>query len=275
VPASQPDTAVVWLPWERYRGWLAGKITTAETGWGGPVTLGQPWAPGEHWFLHGPTGEGKTTHAVGVLDLRKYVIALDPKGEDPTLAKAGYQRVRSMWRPGMRYRLEHRDDARVWQDAYKRMEAGKPARLIVGGPAGTDNEVAALKQLMTDAAKFVQYQGGWTFYVDELEIATSPELFNIRPIVNRMLIAARARGTSVLSGYQAQAWVTKHASRQARRGTMWPTGDRDMIKAVAQTLGRDWREISRCVDELPQFHTVTIPRGKRGGPLVITRAPRL
>ena len=38
------------------------------------------WHPGDHAALIGPTGEGKSTFAVGILGLRKWVLALDPKG---------------------------------------------------------------------------------------------------------------------------------------------------------------------------------------------------
>src|SRR5258708_36666052 len=51
------------------------------------------WEPGQHIALVGPTGEGKTTFAVGILKARKWVMALDPKGEDDTLTASGFIRV--------------------------------------------------------------------------------------------------------------------------------------------------------------------------------------
>lgn len=276
--ANTEPGQVVWLEWQQYLDWLCGKLRYADNAWGERVKLPGPWEPGQHFALIGPTGEGKTTHAGGMLGQRKWVIALDPKGEDETLSAFGFERVRSMWEPGWQYRARHREDAKTWKDVWKRIDAGQPARLVVGGSAYSDSEVARLKQLMIDATKFVTYVPGFTFYIDELEIATSQELFNIRALVNRMLVSARNKGgkpTSVLTAYQAQAWVTKHAIRQAKKGTIWPTGDRDMIKAVAQALGRDWRDVAACVDQLPAFHTATIPRGKRGGPMVLTSAPKV
>ena len=79
------------------------------------------WEPGKHLALIGPTGEGKSTFAVGALSLRKWILALDPKGEDETLSKSGFQRL-TRWPPSNRIR----DD----------IAAGKPARLIVGGGEG-------------------------------------------------------------------------------------------------------------------------------------------
>jgi len=272
---------VIYLPWDDYLGWLSGKLTKATTAQGQPVRLGPPWQPGEHDAMIGPTGEGKSTYAVGRLALRKYVLALDPKGEDETLSQSGYQRVRSIPPPQeagtmaeLRYKMRHREDARLWDRVYKRIEDGQDARVIVGGSANNQAEFTRLRLLMSEAIDYCRFTRGWTLYVDEFEVVSSRDIYNLAKIVNLMLITARRAGISVMTSYQAQAWVSKHAIRQARRAVMWPTGDRDMIKNVAQGMGREWREVAAAVDELPPFHTLTIPRGKHH-PMVITKAPKL
>lgn len=268
---SQP---VVWLPWDQYLAWLSGKLTHAQTAWGEDVRLGPPWQPGEHDAMIGPTGEGKSTYAVGRLSLRKYVMALDPKGEDETLSASGYSRVRSLYQDSLRWRLANREDAKTWDRVWRAVEDGRPARVIIGGPARSHAQVTELKALMRDAVSFCRFAGGFTLYVDEFEVVSSRDIFGLAPVVNEMLITARRAGISVMTSYQAQAWVSKHAIRQARRAVMWPTGDRDMIQNVARGMGRDWREVATVVDELPPFHTATIPRGKHH-PMVITSAPKL
>lgn len=271
---APPADQVAWLGWDDYLLWLSGKLRHVTTSYG-EVELGPPWAPGEHMALIGPTGEGKTTHAVGVLGLRKYVLALDPKGEDETLSASGYIRVQSIWQDNIRWRMAHREDARTWRHIWKNIDDGRPARIIIGGPADDDEQFTALKALMGEAVQFCRYAGGFTQYCDEFEVASSRDMFNLAPTINLGLISARRKGISVVNSYQAQAWVSKHAIRQARRAVMWPTGDRDMIQNVAQGMGRDWRAVAAAVDELPAFHTLTIPRGKRGGPMVITHAPKI
>ena len=64
-------------------------------------------------------------------------------------------------------------------------------------------------------------------------------------------------------------------NRYNRMAVMWPTGSRKMIVNVAEDMGRDWRQLAAAIDELPPFHVVVIPRGKNGGPLIVTSAPRL
>jgi hypothetical protein len=268
---SQP---VVWLNWDQYLQWLNGRLIHVTTAWGEKVRLGPPWQPGEHMALDGPTGEGKTTHAVGILEARKYVLALDPKGEDETLSQSGYVRVRSIWQDSLRWKLAHRQDAKTWNDIHRRIDDGLDAKVIVGGGSDTDEQDIALQRLMRDAITYSRHSGGWTLYVDEFELLSSQRMFNEGPRIERMLITARRKKTSVVTTFQAPAWISQHATRQARRAVKWPTGDRNMIKKLAEAMGRDWRELGSAVDLLPEYHTITIPRGKRH-PMVITSAPQL
>jgi hypothetical protein len=259
-PRIDDGALVVGLPWDQFLRYMA---------WS--------WAPGQHIAMIGPTGEGKTTFAAGLLDLRKYVLALDPKGEDDTLGASGFERVSHLpgQRLGLVWRLRHWGAARQWDRIHQDIAEGKRARVIVGGPSRTLEQDAANQDLMGRTFAYAREAGGWTVYVDEFELISSIRMFNLGQRVERMLISARSDGTSVITSYQAQAWVSKHATRQARFAVMWPTGDRDMIKNVAQAMGRDWRQLAAAVDELPPFHVCVIPRGKNGGPFVCTSAPKL
>ncbi len=266
----------VLLDWEHeFIAWAKGLKTHHRIG-GQLVPLPPPWKPGQHWALIGPTGEGKSTHAVGILDLRKWVLSLDPKGEDETLEASGYVRVRRMpppkdwwaWAP--------------WRDAapgseqwiWDRVANHEPVGLICGFEAMTDAEDLALHRLMRDSVLWCRRTRGWTLYVDEFELLSSQRMFRLGPDIERMLITARRAGTSVVTSFQAAAWVSKHATRQASFTSLWPTRDRQMIKNVAEAMGRDWRTVAAVVDELPPFHTLTIPKQIRR-PMLITSAPKI
>lgn len=272
-PPAEQQAQVVWLPWDDYLGWLAGKITDAETAWGERVKLGPALAPGQHMALIGPTGCAKTTHAVGVLGAcRKYVLALDVKGEDETLAQSGYVRVKQLPRQGPRSMIG--EDQKIWRRIHKRIDDGQDARVIVGGGARTDAQDVALQGLMRESVTYARHAGGWTLYIDEFELMSSQRMFKLGPMIERMLITARRDKTSVVTTFQAPAWVSKHATRQATKGVIWPQ-DTDMVKNIARGMGRDWRAVAEAVDQLPQWHTLTIGRGKMSGPMVITSAPEL
>lgn len=259
-PRIDDGRLVVGLPWDmflRYMRWA--------------------WKPGQHIAMIGPTGEGKTTFASGLLGLRNWVLALDPKGEDETLSASGFERVTHL--PGdqadLWWRLRHWQVSRQWDHIHNRIAEGMPVRLIVGGPARTDLQDLANQDLMRRSFGYAREAGGWTVYVDEFELISSQRMFRLGPQVERMLISARHDGTSVITSFQAAAWVSRHATRQARFAVVWPTGARDMIKAIAESMGRDWRELAAAIDELPPFHVCVVPRGKNGGPFICTSAPEL
>lgn len=263
------------LDWEReFLPWAAGKKRSATNG-NTRMPLPSPWKPGGHWALIGPTGEGKSTFAVGILGLRKWVLSLDPKGEDETLEASGYERLRTMPPPRDRLAAVGKKPAPGTQEwIWKRVDDGLPVGLIAGFEALTDEEDAALHKLMRDSVTWCRRTRGWTLYVDEFELLSSQRMFRLGPDIERMLITARRAGTSVVTSFQAAAWVSKHATRQASFTSLWPTRDRDMIKNVANAMGRDWRMVAQAVDELPPFHTLTIPKQIRS-PMLVTTAPKV
>lgn len=260
-PVISDDALVVGLPWDLFLSYMR---------WA--------WKPGQHIAMIGPTGEGKSTLAVGLLQLRKWVLALDPKGEDETLSLSGFERVARL--PvfdglGIAWRLQNWAAARQWDRIHQAIAEGRPARVIIGGPSRTTAQDLANQDLMRSAFAYAREAGGWAVYVDEFELISSQRMFALGPYVERMLISARRDGTSVVTSYQAQAWVSKHATRQARFAIVWPTGSRQMIRNIAEDMGRDWKQLAAAVDELPPFHVLVVPRGKSGGPFICTSAPEL
>lgn len=241
-PEEEPGAKVVSAEWDTFLDWF-----------------GEEWKPGQHIALIGPTGEGKSTFAVGILGLRKWVLALDPKGEDETLSASGYQRITS-WPPSSKIR--------------DRIAEGKPVRLIVGGSTRTREDLNKLEALMLQAVEGVRAEGGWTIYADEFQILADRRMYGLDKEIERLLIAARSRGTSVVTAFQAPAWVPKAGTRQATFVVLWPTRDRVMIKTVAEAMGRPWHELAEAVDELPQYYCLVIPKSIHA-PMVVTHAPKL
>lgn len=217
------------------------------------------WEPGQHMAVVAPTGEGKTTFVKPILDLRNWVMALDPKGMDDTLEKYGYLRITELPLP---------------RKLRNEIAEGKPAHIVIGTAANSEEEDEYLKALLRRALADARRQKGWTIYIDEFQIFADRRMMALDKQIERMLIAARRDRSSVVSSYQASAWIPKAATRQARIAVVGPTRDRQMIKNIAEAMGRDWHELALIIDEIPKFHWVVIPRDVRA-PVLIVNPPKL
>lgn len=217
--------------------------------------------PGHHLSIVGPTGEGKTTLIAQILGLRNYVIALDAKGGDSTLAKLedrGFQRVQ--WPP----------KRKTWKD----IEEGKPVRLIVGHKVRTTEDLPKLRQELATVLRDVFNQTGWTVYADELQILSDRRLMNLGGSVERILIAARDRGISFLGAFQRPANVPRSMGEMSKWFLVLFTRDRETIERLAEMAGRSAAEMRGLVRGLPPY-TVLVFSNRPREPIIVTRAPVL
>lgn len=233
---------VVGVPWPTFQAWFA-----------------DVWQPGQHVAMIGPTGQGKTTMAVGILNTRKYVLSLDAKGGDSTLAKAGFTRVND-WPPP--------------REVLEAIADGRPARLSLGFELQTVEDFVKLKTLMSKVLDASYAEKGWTLHLDELQVLADRKMMNLGARIEKHLVSARDKKISVVSLYQAPAWVPTAASRQATWVILWPTRDEDVIKKVAAISGRPWRELLAAIKMLPKYH-VLVAGLDPFEPLVLTTPPRV
>ena len=168
------------------------------------------------------------------------------------MSTLGYERL-NKW-PGIKEITKKLD---------KNDEHDLPTRFLIGGANRTEEEYQKLVSTMKSTLEDAWSMGGWTLYVDELQILTDHRMMNLRQQCDRLLIAARDRGISFVSSYQAPSWVTPQASRQASWVAVSYTQDDDVVGRLAEVLGRSKAEVRGAFKGLDRFAWVIVGRNPK------------
>lgn len=213
------------------------------------------WKPGQHIAIIAPTGQGKTTVLVTLLErCRSFVLGFDPKGGDDTLAKTGYPRLGRWPPPGK---------------AYDKMARKEPVKYLVGPKINKLVDRPILAAVQAAALEGAFDDRGWTVAIDELQIAA--DKMGQADQIDNLLISARTRKVSVVSLFQRPADVPRAAYQMASWIFLGLTLDVDTINRLAEIVGRPKYEIRGAVNGLARvdYSWLIVPNNPRR-PMVLT-----
>jgi len=192
------------------------------------------WQQGEHVSMIGPTGLGKTTLAVRLIDLdkRKHVLFVATKPRDsviPTLKKRGFAIVRS-W-------PEH-IDAEIANKIVLWPKFRKPTK------AETKHQQQTIYRAMSSTFA----AGGWTIVLDEVSYIVNQ--LRLRTAVELLWQQGRSQGVTVVAGTQRPANVPLFMYDQATHLFFWRENDRTNLDRIAGIGSADSLTVKTAVREL-------------------------
>lgn len=195
------------------------------------------WAQGEHIAMVGPTGSGKTTLALHLLDIRNYVTVLATKPKDATLdslLKSGYRKLEE-WK--------NYDPVRV------------PKRLI--WPDATDLYSAVRQQRAFKMAMHHMYrQGGWCIYIDELWFIIHHLKLELE--VRTFLQQSRSIGISLVALTQRPAFVPLEVYDQSTHLFFWLDNDERNLKRLSGISWKSAKQVQQTIAGLKRHEVLYI-----------------
>ncbi len=222
--------------------------------------FGPTWQPGEHVSIVTPTGGGKTTLAVGLLELRRYVGVLSPKGLDSTLRALRLRRLMD-W-PG-----DRKMDSILDEDERQ----GRVSRYLFGQTVETyEADWPKLLPVYRRALQGMFRMQGWTAYMDDLKLLCD---MGLGPDATAWLISARSRGLTFVSAFQ----FPRRVIRTALDEPMWifasQTRDATVIDRTAEVLGRPKAEVRGLLERTERYSWLCVGRDSTA-PVRVTIPPK-
>lgn len=221
------------------------------------------WSQGEHLTLLGPTGSGKTTLALQLLQKHPKVIILGTKPRDTllrTLVDRGpYDLIRKGPIPAGSNRVVY------WPSI------SSIAQL-------EDKEWPGRAEIRDHVLDHIYKEGlagrGWTLYVDEVSIVTGREYLNLGRIMSYLWSQGRSSGISVAAGTQRPAGIPRGAYSEPRHFFFWRLRDRGDLERIREIGGSsDPKEVATLVQSLGRYEVLYLDSVE--GTMWRTRANRL
>lgn len=208
------------------------------------------WKRGEHVALIGPTGQGKTTLLLNILNVHPYVTVFATKPRDTSmdrLIQHGYVRM----------------------DTWQSIPAKRAPRRVLWPSAMELDSEERQHDVFHDAFRRIYREGGWTVAIDEGWYMTNE--LGLRRDIMLYLLQARSLGISLVLATQRPAWVPVEVYDQSTHLFFWRDNDERNLSRISGISWRSADMIRYLIANLDRYQVLYI--NTRTGAMLRTRAP--
>lgn len=196
------------------------------------------WKQGEHIFISGPTGSGKTTLARGLLEKRSHVVGFGVKVHDRTLT----------------------EDFKDWQfvQSFRDVESWMN-RVMVWPRMKRRESSEAFLQRQRDEFRFAMNSilrtRNWSVFLDELGYMSDPTQVGLANIIATMHMIGRSSGLSILSLAQRPMHIPQHVISNVSHAYIAKTKKSEDMKRLGDLSGDfTTKEFQAMLAGLPTKH---------------------
>lgn len=189
-----------------------------------PIKYPHPVEAGEHFFVSGKTGTGKSSLMERILDHRRNLIVARVKLDT------------------VKYRVDAK--AKTWAAAEKAMRNPNVHRLEVFPPREQQATVFYRVQMLADEQSDPR-TGGWTYYIDEgfrycTELHLSDE-------VNDAYTEWRSKRATIILGCQRPVFIGRYPMSESRHAISFAAEGRDLM-TLRDSFGRAHADAVESLD---------------------------
>ncbi|MBS0175754.1 MAG: hypothetical protein JSR64_17080 [Nitrospira sp.] len=199
-----------------------------------PAFMAQ-WEQGQHMAIIGPTGQGKTTLAIELLNDRVEqrggnVVIMASKQRDDGLQKLASQGWAII---------------REWPPTYEQRLGRKIILWPKYGKASTS--AAQNRPIYTEAFDGILEEQNWTVYLDE--VIYYIEQLRLRTILDEFWNTGRSSGITLVASSQGATWVPRAMLTQQSWLVTFHVKDAEVQKRIAEIAG-DRRGLTPVIQDL-------------------------
>lgn len=194
------------------------------------------WEPGEHVFIYGETGSGKTDLAFNLLNTQPFGVAFITKPRDPIFSSGltkGYRRINS-WPP-------------------RNIDSVRNHHFLLSAKPQKDmhEELQAQRELFPDAFNRIYTDGGWTVLMDESLQLSGP--LGMKSHLENFAYLARSNSLTGIYCSQRPRNIPVVIPQSCKWAFIARSRREDDIKTLSE-LGYSRRELSMILTQLRSRH---------------------